>query len=100
MGSLLGRIEKLSPTESIKIFKDFLTHEKMELLKLVNQDYIMDVETFCSFFLINENMFSIFDTNKNGLVSLLDIFMLMFLVKNDSFSTKINSKQFYKTTYL
>jgi hypothetical protein len=80
---------KLSP--GILFLKDYLTHEKIQILKSINDDYLFDEETFCSFFSCEENYFKFFDTNDTGLINVWELLLTIYLLKNDVHKTKINN---------
>jgi hypothetical protein len=91
MGNLSNNIKTKNLSTNIIFLKDFLTTDKVEILKFINEDYLIDEETFCSFFLTGENYFRIFDVNDTGLISVWEILTMIFILKNSSFKTKINN---------
>lgn len=91
MGSILNTIKNKSASPCIKFLKDCLTIEKIEILKSINEDFLISEETFCSFFLTDENYFNYFDSNRTGIISLLEIFTMIYLFKNDSFKIKLSN---------
>ena len=70
--------------------KNYLNHEKIELLKLLNVDHFIEEEIFCSFFLCNEETFRYLDTNKNGVMSVYELLMYLQLLREKSPFTKID----------
>lgn len=91
MGNKLYKeIEKKDITQIFINFKNHISHEKIEFLKLLNSDFIIDKITFCSFFLCNEEFFDYFDYNRSGTLNLLETFMYLILMSEKNISSKIN----------
>lgn len=91
MGNKLYKeIEKKDISQIFINFKNHISHEKIEFLKLLNNDYIIDKISFCSFFLCNEEFFDYFDQNKSGTLNILEIFMYLILMSDKNISSKIN----------
>lgn len=90
--TLLQIIENSSCKYNLKFLKDNLSDEKFNMLHFLNSnnnDYILDKFTFCSCFLTEEINFKILDSKNIGLTTFWHLFTLMYLIKNDSFQSKL-----------
>lgn len=92
MGNLINLLKHNKVTKKITFIKEYLNIEKIECLKIINEDFFINEETFCSFFMCHSSYFQVFDTNDIGLVNMWEIFMLIYLVKGKSVKTKLESK--------
>lgn len=76
---------------SLIFLKDFLSSEKIEYLKLINEDFSLDQELFCSFFQTGSVSFKLFDIEDIGLVSFWEILLAIYILKVDNYKTKVNN---------
>lgn len=90
----MGKLKSKLLNEDIKLkfafLKDFLTHEKIEVFNLLNDDYLLDEETFCNFFLCNTNNFLTFDKDEIGIIGFLDVQMTLILLREDNPLSKVS----------
>ena len=91
MGTVLSFVNERKINPSIKFLKQYLNWEKITILKLLNEDFLMDKELFCSFFSTTEYYFNFFDGEGTGLINLWEVFFLIFFIKEDSFKKKIHN---------
>lgn len=91
MGKLLSLIEKENVTNHLSFLKNYRSYEKLQLLKLLNQDYLIDIDTFCNFFLCTNKDFEFINIEDSGFVNILDIQMYLYLLKEDYPSSKITN---------
>lgn len=91
MGNIDSAVKNLNISNNFLFLRGFLTDKKINLLKLVNSDYIIEEEIFCNFFLTDSIQFKNLDTKENGLISMFDLFMIIYLLKEDYLDTKIKS---------
>ena len=91
MGAILNFVNARKINTSIKFLKHYRNSEKIQILKLVNEDFLMDKELFCSFFSTTEYYFNFFDTDGTGLIDLWEVFFMIFLFKADPFNKKFHN---------
>jgi len=90
MGNILNSIENRNITPNIIFMKDYLNIDKIDALKFLNEDFFIDKQLFCSFFSTSENYFNFFDKEGKGLINLWEIFIIIFLLKTDTYKSKIH----------
>ncbi len=90
MGNILNSIVNLKITPYIIFLKDYLNLDKIDALKFLNEDFFIDKQLFCSFFSTSENYFNFFDKEEKGLINLWEIFLILFLLKTDTYKSKIH----------
>ena len=89
MGTILEYLKKknLIIEPYLYFLKDFLSQEKITMLKAINEDNIFDEEMFCDFFLCNKYSFDKL-SNKNGLVNYFELMTIIYLLKENDIKFK------------
>lgn len=91
MGNSLLNICSINKfSKHFSFIKSYLNHEKIELLHLLNIDFFVEEETFCSFFLCNKETFRYLNSDKNGVMCIYEVFLYLHLLREKSPNTKIN----------
>ena len=70
--------------------KNFLSNEKIQLLKYMNEDNLIDQDFFCDFFLTNVHYFNLIKC-KNNFVNFFELMSIIYLIKNDHYKTKLSN---------
>lgn len=91
MGNILNIITSRKITSHIIFLKDYLTQDKIEILKFFNEDFLIDKDLFLSFFSTSENYFNFFDKEGTGLINLWEILTMIHLLKTDTYNSKIQN---------
>ena len=89
MGTILEylRRKKLIIDPCFTFVKNFLSEEKITMLKTINEDYIIDEEMFCDFFLSNKYYFDKL-SNKNGFINYFELMTIIYLLKDNNIKFK------------
>ena len=88
-GQLINVVQEKEFSMQFHFLKNYLTHEKIQLLCLLNIDFFIEVEPFCSFFLCNEEIFEYIDKNGNGVVLILEVILYLHILREKSAFSKI-----------
>ena len=89
--------KNLSIDPSFTFLKNFLSEEKIAMLKTINEDNIIDEEMFCDFFLSNKYYFDKL-SNKNGFINYFELMTIIYLLKENNIKFKqtiLNLFNFY-----
>ena len=62
---------------------NFLSENKISMLKSINEDYIIDKEIFCDFYLSNKFYFNKL-SNKNGFINYFELMTIIYLLKENN----------------
>ena len=99
MGAILEYLKrnKLIIDPCFSFLKNFLSEEKITMLKAINEDNIIDEEMFCDFFLSNKYYFDKL-SNKNGFINYFELMTIIYLLKENNIKFKqtiLNLFNFY-----
>jgi len=89
MGTILEYLKSknLIIDPNFNFLKDFLSQEKITMLKAINEDNVFDEEMFCDFFLCNKYCFDKL-SNKNGFVNYFELMTIIYLLKENNIKFK------------
>lgn len=90
MGILNEKIKSKQISHRLKFILNFTTEDKVELIKNLSDDFLIDKSAFVSFFQSDESAFEYLDNNQIGLVSSWDLLLIIKLLKNENKKNKIN----------
>ena len=99
MGSIVEylKMKNLAIDPSFTFLNNFLSEEKITMLKAINEDNIIDEEMFCDFFLSNKYYFDKL-SNKNGFINYFELMTIIYLLKENNIKFKqiiLNLFNFY-----
>jgi hypothetical protein len=89
MGAILEylRNKKLVIDPCFTFLKNYLSEEKITMLKTINEDYIIDEEMFCDFFLSNKYYYDKL-SNKSGFIDYFELMTIIYLLKENNIKFK------------
>ena len=89
MGSILEYLKQknLNIDPCFTFLKNFLSEDKITMLKSINEDNIIDEEMFCDFFLSNKYYFDKL-ANKSGFINYFEFMTIIYLLKENNIKFK------------